>query len=359
MAYSYLNIHVLRPIAAANPNRDDQGAPKTIVYGGTTRGRLSSASLNRAARVGFEEASPADRTVRSAHTAQRIAERVAGNDSPDEKLVAYIAKQVGALTTNSEDAKDTLVWLEAAKVDSLIAEAAAKFADEGDLTIADLDRTTALSVAMFGRMFAAQPDLQMEAALATAHAITTHSALTEIDYFTAVDDDPTAAQGAGAGHIGLKMLTSGVYYSYMALERAELHRNWLNIGATDAPERLALFWRHLLSATPTGMNSKAPVASLPALVVAIESSQPGSLAAAFEKPVAERAGSGWMEPSIDRLASWVDTAVGFGGESMFGKVWWATTVPGLDLKSEVLGAASRVPTFDGLTSDLATWAATS
>ena len=194
--FPYLNVHVLRPAAAANPNRDDQGAPKTVTYGGTTRARLSSASQNRAARVDFEQNSPADRTVRSAHTARRLAEQIAGTDTPSDELVDYLTRSINGLTAKAEttDAKDTLVWLEQAKIDQLAADAAANIAAGGDtpLNFDDLTQTTALAVAAFGRMFAARPDLQLEAAVSVAHAITTHTAATEIDYFTAVDDDPTS-----------------------------------------------------------------------------------------------------------------------------------------------------------------------
>jgi CRISPR system Cascade subunit CasC len=49
----YLNLHILFTLAAANPNRDDAGSPKTIVYGGTTRSRISSQAMTRPKRRGL------------------------------------------------------------------------------------------------------------------------------------------------------------------------------------------------------------------------------------------------------------------------------------------------------------------
>lgn len=359
--FPYLNVHVLRPVAAANPNRDDQGAPKTVTYGGTTRARLSSASQNRAARVDFEQNSPADRTVRSAHTARRLAEQIAGTDTPSDELVDYLTRSINGLTAKAEttDAKDTLVWLEQAKIDQLAADAAANIAAGGDtpLNFDDLTQTTALAVAAFGRMFAARPDLQLEAAVSVAHAITTHTAATEIDYFTAVDDDPNADQGAGAGHIGLKMLTSGIFYSYLLLDRPQLHRNWVGAGSAHAADRVTALWRSLLCTAPTGMTTKAPIGALPALVVVAEAAQPASLAAAFEKPVPAH-GDGWLEPSIDRLAAWADSTISFGGPSTFGQVWWTTTVPDHTPAGGTLTAANKAATLDDLLGQLTAWTLT-
>ena len=47
----FIQLHFLTVYPPSNPNRDDQGRPKTAVYGGVTRLRLSSQSLKRAARL--------------------------------------------------------------------------------------------------------------------------------------------------------------------------------------------------------------------------------------------------------------------------------------------------------------------
>ena len=46
----YLDIHVLQTVPASNINRDDSGAPKTALYGGVTRARVSSQSWKHAMR---------------------------------------------------------------------------------------------------------------------------------------------------------------------------------------------------------------------------------------------------------------------------------------------------------------------
>lgn len=50
----YIDINILQSVPSSNINRDDTGAPKTAVYGGATRGRVSSQSWKRATRLAFE-----------------------------------------------------------------------------------------------------------------------------------------------------------------------------------------------------------------------------------------------------------------------------------------------------------------
>ena len=55
---TFIQLHLLTAYPAANLNRDDTGAPKTVVLGGATRLRVSSQSLKRAWRTSalFEQA---------------------------------------------------------------------------------------------------------------------------------------------------------------------------------------------------------------------------------------------------------------------------------------------------------------
>jgi CRISPR system Cascade subunit CasC len=54
---TFIQAHLLVAYPAANLNRDDTGRPKTMIYGGAERLRISSQSLKRAIRTSpvFEE----------------------------------------------------------------------------------------------------------------------------------------------------------------------------------------------------------------------------------------------------------------------------------------------------------------
>ena len=78
---------------------------------------------------------------------------------------------------------------------------------------------------MFGRMLADDPSFNREAAVQVAHAVTTHRALVEDDYYTAVDDLKSASEDAGAGFVGEAGFGAGVFYLYLCFDRDLLVRN--------------------------------------------------------------------------------------------------------------------------------------
>ena len=51
----YVDIHVLQTVPPSCVNRDDTGSPKTAVYGGATRARVSSQSWKHAMRAMFSD----------------------------------------------------------------------------------------------------------------------------------------------------------------------------------------------------------------------------------------------------------------------------------------------------------------
>ena len=51
----YVDVHVLQTVPPSCINRDDTGSPKTAVYGGVTRARVSSQAWKRAVRLMFRD----------------------------------------------------------------------------------------------------------------------------------------------------------------------------------------------------------------------------------------------------------------------------------------------------------------
>jgi CRISPR system Cascade subunit CasC len=336
----FVNFHILHPIPFSNPNRDDTGAPKTTVYGGTVRGRLSSQADKRASRIGFEGGSDADRTARTKFAARHLADKVeallAANGTTLDadqatKLQADIKKELGKLTGASDEAKDTLVWLAEAEVNRLATKVAAKHADSGlALDAADIAEvlstfTESLTIAAFGRMFANRADLQIEAAVQVAHAFTTHTQQIDLDYFTAVDDlqasydTPDAdgkVKGAGAGHLDVNEYHSGVFYRYFNVNRDDLNSNWGPLARGDDGDdvvgRLGAFLTEMIRELPRGRDATAAHQTAPAHVMVTFSRRGTSYAPAFEAPV--EADGGYVAPSVERLAAYADRIVRVDGE---------------------------------------------
>ena len=51
----YVDLHVVQTVPPSCINRDDTGSPKTAVYGGTTRARVSSQAWKKAMREYFSQ----------------------------------------------------------------------------------------------------------------------------------------------------------------------------------------------------------------------------------------------------------------------------------------------------------------
>ena len=66
-------------------------------------------------------------------------------------------------------------------------------------------------------------DLTVEAALQVAHAISTHEARPEVDYYVAADDIP--GDDAGAGYVDEAMFASACFYKYFSIHWETLVEN--------------------------------------------------------------------------------------------------------------------------------------
>src|SRR5262245_53222951 len=75
---TFLDIHVIQTVPPANLNRDDSGSPKTAVYGGVRRARVSSQAWKRAVRKAFEADSTleAEAGMRTKRLPQVIGDRL-------------------------------------------------------------------------------------------------------------------------------------------------------------------------------------------------------------------------------------------------------------------------------------------
>jgi CRISPR system Cascade subunit CasC len=341
---NFLTIHSLTALPWHNLNRDDRGLPKQVREGGKTRGRLSAQSLKRAIRVAFEleSATPTTKSLRSRNLADEVVRRAAEITTGrgvqfDEKAAQKTAtKIIKSLTANAVEEKvdaaekddaapansDTITWLSGEEIDAL----ANAIAEGGGTILAkDIIKSTtgSLALASFGRMFAAQSDLQTEASIAVGPATTTHPITIEVDYFTTVDD----LDDHGAGHLGQAFFTSGVYYRSVTIDKKQLKNSWTGWNSPDATERLSLLVRCIITALPTGKDNSSAPNTKPAIIIAEE--QAHRTAYDFQEPVKAAPEGGYLQPSISRLISQATAARAFdAGE--FG----ATFVSGTSLFAE-------------------------
>lgn len=311
-----VELHLLTPHAPANLNRDDFGRPKTALFGGTERGRISSQALKRAIRTSaFVEERLADRiSTRSLHIPQMLFDEMKGDYEDEdrerlEKLCEAVTHTLGKPDKDNPLKTSQIVFLtpdEIARIRALIREkmddgtrltgkAVKEFGDTiAKATGLDQRPTDAVDMALFGRMTTDDADAfrAVDAAMQVAHPIATHTTVTETDYFTAVDD--WKAKGGsggdtdtrGSGHIGEIDFNSAVYYKYLSCDLDAFVENMG--GDRDAAlDGLEVILDAACRVTPTGKQnsfaSHSPAET--ALLVLRDAKTPCSLAAAFEAPV--------------------------------------------------------------------------
>ena len=94
----YLDLYALQSVPPSNINRDDTGSPKTAMYGGALRARVSSQAWKRAMREMFPSLLPEGSLgVRTKFVVPLIAERIAakrfGTAEEVAALVRFLASE--------------------------------------------------------------------------------------------------------------------------------------------------------------------------------------------------------------------------------------------------------------------------
>lgn len=292
----FIQLHLLTSYPPANLNRDDLGRPKTAIMGGAKRLRVSSQSLKRSWRTSalFEEALGNHRGWRTKRVGIEAAKSMVEKgieEKSAQKWAVDIAKVFGDVAKGELETSQ-LVHIgpeEQAAVDALIETLVSenRAPEKNDLDLLR-QRPAAADIALFGRMLAADPKFNVEAACQVAHAITVHAAEVEDDYFTAVDDLNTGDEHRGAAHVGEAGFGAGLFYSYVCIDRHQLVDN-LN-GDTDLADRaIAALVEAAVRISPKGkQNSFGSRAHASYVLVEQGSQQPRSLSAAFLKPVASQ-----------------------------------------------------------------------
>lgn len=299
-----IELHILQSFPVSCLNRDDLGSPKTAIFGGTTRARVSSQCLKRAARLAARELSPTFQGVRSRFIKEPFADalRAAGVDESQVDEKAKVICDIFSKIDKDPAQVTTAVYLSPGEI-TQIAQAIAS-GEDPKKAVKKVVRLDAADIALFGRMVANDPSLNIEGASMFSHALSTHTAVNEVDFFSAVDDRKADAADAGAGMIGTLEYTSATYYRYSAIN-LDLLFDEKHLSKLDASERKAVvkaFISAVLIAVPGARKNSMNAATLPFEVLGIvkTSGQPLQLINAFEKP-ARANGQGLNEVSIKAL----------------------------------------------------------
>ena len=294
---TFIEFHILQSFPVSCLNRDDVGSPKTAIVGGVNRARVSSQAWKRQVRLTMQDFG-IKLAIRSKNLESLITQECLKFGGEEKKITECSKKIANVL------GKDTLLFFtnsEAFEFAKYIQEK--QFNSEGiiDKDISKIAKKVlnlhldGLDIALFGRMIAQSPDLDIQGAASFSHAISTHKSSSEIDFFTAVDDILNN-EHMGAAHMGSLEYNSATYYRYISLDLAQLNKS---LNELHLEEAISAFVRALYIAVPSArQNSMSAAGSWDYANVLVRNGQ--RLQLSFDKPVRSN-GDGYVEPSIQSL----------------------------------------------------------
>lgn len=351
-----IEIHALQHFAPSNLNRDDTGAPKDALFGGTRRARVSSQCLKRAVRQYFKEVVvergdlvPADLAYRTKRLSDALAETLVERGRPEAEAAEKVRWALAAveLPVKEEGKSEYLLFLgqrEVAGVADVIhahwnviagpataapegkkagktKKQAAKGADPELVEALEkvFDGGKAVDVALFGRMLADMPEKNQNAACQVAHAISTHAVEREFDFYTAVDD-LKPEDTAGADMMGTVEFNSACFYRYAVVDWGKLVEN-LQGDTQLAARGLRAFLEGFVVAEPTGKQNTFAAHNPPEFVAVSvrHNTAPRSFANAFETAIRAKRDVPLTRISADELskkAAALEAAYGGGGTTV-------------------------------------------
>ena len=328
--------HILQSFPVTCLNRDDVGAPKTAIVGGTTRARVSSQCWKRQVRMIMHElGSPIG--TRTKYVGDLVKQKCMelGAEESQAQDCARAVQRIFTKKENDEDLErvDTLLFLSPNEVEQIANYFKERnfSVDKGnktkkkddtlkrdilslltDISKKDRNFVDAIDIALFGRMVALEAKLNVEAAVSFSHAISTHEISNEIDFFTAVDD---MERGTGSGHMGVTEFNSATYYRYVGVNIGQLIETLGSREAVlDAIEKLT---KALYLAVPIArQHSHSGYSLWDYAVVYLRRGQ--GIQLSFDSPV-QSDRNGYLEPSQQAMRELLDKKEKLSG-SLFGMI---------------------------------------
>jgi CRISPR system Cascade subunit CasC len=326
-----IELHILQSFPVTCLNRDDVGAPKSAFFGGLQRARVSSQSWKRAIRAMGRELQPdlfaGTRTRYVIRDLKKRFKQAGRSEQEAAALAEATADAMGKPDSVEKGNVKTLLYFSPMEMENVVnalleadfSDALARYLDEKstekakEKARAELWKVSeraskrlkdavkdAADIALFGRMVADDHSLTVEGAAFFSHALSTHEAVNEVEFFSAVDDQPDVAEeGAGAGHIGTLEFNSACYYRYVGvnLDLLKDDEHLAHLSESERSSVLATFVRSALLAVPGARKNSMFGFNPPVFVLGLRRrGHPLSLVNAFEKPIKPQ-GDGYIEPS--------------------------------------------------------------
>lgn len=307
----HLELHIIQSVPVACLNRDDLNSPKTAVFGGVQRARVSSQSWKRAIRELAKDVSPEQfKGERTRLMYEPLVAEMLKNGLTTEEANEGAKKIIDALVKLDKKTKDkvkstTLYFMSPLELEVLAQSyAETKDAKKSLKAIDAKSLKDAADISIFGRMVANDHSLTVEAASMFSHALSTHKVDNEIDFFSAVDDLQPKEE-SGAGMTGTLEFNSATYYRFAALN-LDMLADADHLGSLTNEERQSVvqtFLEATIKAVPGARKYTMNGNTIPVYVLGVvrEQGHPIQLVNAFESPI--RSSQGYVQKSIELLRS--------------------------------------------------------
>lgn len=305
----YIDINVIQSVPPSCINRDDTGSPKTAIYGGVKRARVSSQSWKKAMRDYFRESFDENELAyRSTKIISIISKAIIDkNPEKTEDEASDMAKEaLKILGIRMKEMDTTALFFISKKQAENVAEVMLNGdADKSKLSDA-LKKHAGIELSLFGRMVADDPNLNVDASSQVAHSISTHRVENEFDFYTAIDDMRKDSE-QGAGMMGVVEYNSSTLYRYATIAIHDLKKNLDEMNAVS--KAVGAFVKAFLVSMPSGKQNTFANHTLPyAALITIRNDQPVNLVGAFESPVRpNKENGGYNEDSVKKMIEYKET----------------------------------------------------
>jgi CRISPR system Cascade subunit CasC len=305
----HLELHIIQSVPVSCLNRDDLNSPKTAVFGGVQRARVSSQSWKRAIREIAKEILPKHyKGERTRLMFEPLFNAMKSTGLGETEALDASKSIVDALVKIDEKSTDkvkskTLYFMSPLELETIAkAYFATKDVKKAIKSINGKAINDAADISIFGRMVANDHTLTVEAASMFSHALSTHKVDNEIDFFSAVDDLQSKEE-SGAGMTSTIEFNSATYYRFAALN-LDMLADAAHLGSLSREDRqnvVRTFVEATIKAIPCARKNTMNGNTLPAYVLGVvrETGHPIQLSNAFESPV--RSMQGYAQKSIDLL----------------------------------------------------------
>lgn len=264
----YLDLYVLQTVPPANINYGADGAPKSAIYGGVKRTRVSSQSWKHAMREYFAENAQKN-AVRTVNMPTLLAKELKKLDVTldDEEALdkaSDILKTAGISITKDHTTKTILNCSQGQMFNlAKYATTAGKLDKKEMKAILNDDRS--LDLELFGRMVAEQPDLSITAVAQVAHALSVNATLPELDFYT-VGDDLKSAETVGNVKLGQAEFSAPTLYRYANVNVRQMNAD---LGKEATLQGVADFVKSFVLSMPTAKQNAYGNKTLPGYVMAV------------------------------------------------------------------------------------------